>query len=131
MEQRFGCQVSKEKGDLFRFQHKLLQHFQDMGMGTITYLKDLGDSTKMVNLLTDHTSFTQAYVKTAIEGQCKLYDSYSHSNDRRACYTLLDSLDKTFKTYVKAHVPDDFCFLLIWISSSRPCIVNCSNFSKP
>ena len=69
---------SKEKGDLFSFQHKLLQNFQDMGMDTVTYLKDLGDPTKMVNLLMDHTQFTQAYVKTAIKEQCKHYDLYDH-----------------------------------------------------
>ena len=57
----------KEKGDLFSFQCKRLQHFQDMGMDTITYLKDLGDLTKMVNLLMDHTQFSQANVKTAIQ----------------------------------------------------------------
>ena len=68
-EQSKGLDVkySKEKGDLFSFQCKLLQHFQDTGMDTITYLKDLGDSTKMVNLLMDHTQFTQAYVKTPVE----------------------------------------------------------------
>ena len=57
---------SKEKGYLFSFQHNLLHHFQDMGMDTITYLKDPGDLTKMVNLLTDHTWFAQAYIKTAV-----------------------------------------------------------------
>ena len=66
--------LSKQKGDLFSFQCKLLWYFQDMGMDTITYLKDLGDPTKMVNLLMDRTWFTQAYVKTAIEQQCKHYD---------------------------------------------------------
>ena len=115
LNKRFGCQVFKEKGDLFSFQCKLLWHFQDTSMDTIMYLKDLGDPTKMVNLLTDHTLFTQAYIKTAIEEQCKLYDSYDHSNNHEACYALLDSLAATFKTYVEACLPDDFCFLLIWM----------------
>ena len=68
---------SKEKGDLFCFQCKLLWHFQDMRMDTITYLKDLGHPTTMVNLLTDHTWFTYVFIKTAIEEQYKLYDSYN------------------------------------------------------
>ena len=79
------------------------------------YLNDLGDPTKMVNLIMDHTQFTQAYVKTAIKEQHKLYDFYNHSNDCGACYVLLDSLDATFKTYNKACLPDDFCFKLVWI----------------
>ena len=128
MEQGFlDTKFSNEKRDLLSFQCKLLQHFQDMGMNTIMYLKDPGDPTKMVNLLMDYTLFTQAYVKTAIKDQHKLYNSYNHSNDRGAhyilldrndqgaCYILLDSLDTTFKMYVEAHLPDDFCFLLIWM----------------
>ena len=77
-EQNKGLDInfSNEKGDLFSFQCKLLHHLQDMGMDSIMYLKDLGDPTKMVNLLMDHTQFTQAYVKTAIEEQHKVYDSY-------------------------------------------------------
>ena len=66
---------SKEKGGLFSFQHKLLQHFPNTCMDTITYIKDLGDPTKMMNLLMDHTHITQDHVKTAIEEQRKLYDS--------------------------------------------------------
>ena len=116
-EQSKGLDVKflKEEGDLFSFQHKLLQHFQDMGMNTITYLKDLGDPTKMVNLLMDHTQFTQAYIKTAIEEQCKLYDSYNHSNDCSACYSLLDTFDISFKQYIKDHLPNDFCLLIVWM----------------
>ena len=86
-----------------------------MGMDTIMYLKDPRDRTKMVNLLMDHTQFTQAYVKTAIEEQQKLYDSYNCSNDHSASYALLDSLDISFKRYVKDHLPDDFCFPLVWM----------------
>ena len=80
-EQSNGLDVkfSKEKGDLFIFQCTLLCHFQDMGMDTLTYLKDPGDPTKMVNLLTDHTWFTQAYIETAIKEQHKVYNSYNHS----------------------------------------------------
>ena len=69
----------------------------------------------MVNLLTDHTWFTQAYVKTAIKEQHKMYDSYDCSNDCGACYVLLDSLDATFKIFVEVHLPNDFCFQLIWM----------------
>ena len=117
-EWRKGLDVKflKGKGDLLRFQCKILQHFQDMGMDTIMYyLKDIEDSAKMVNLLMDHTWFTQPYIKTAIKEQCKLYNSYNHSNDHGASYALLDSLDTTFKTIMKACLPDDFCFPLIWM----------------
>ena len=113
IEQRFGCQVFKGKGDLFSLQCELLQHFQNMGMDTITYLKDPGDPTKMVNLLMDTTQFTQAYIKTAIKEQHKCYDSYG--NDHSACYTLLNSLDETFKKYVEDCLSPDFCLLIVWM----------------
>ena len=94
---------------------KPTHHFQDTGMDTITYLKDPGDPTKMGNLLMDHTQFTQAYVKSAVEEQHKLYDSYDHLNNHSACYTLLDSLDISFKKHIKDHLPDNFCFPLVWM----------------
>ena len=72
-----SCQKKKETCLVFSV--NLLQYFQDLGIDTITYVKDCGDPTKIVNLLTDHTLFTQAYVKTAIKEQHKSYDSYDHS----------------------------------------------------
>ena len=36
-------------------------------------------------------------------------------NDHSACYTLLNSLDISFKKYVEDHLPNNFCFLIIWI----------------
>ena len=118
---------SREKGDLFSFQHKLLCHLQ---LWEWT-LKDLGDPIKMVNLLTDRTHFTQAYVKTAIEEQHKLYDSYDCSKDCSSCYALLDSLDISFKKYVEDWLPKDFCFPLIWMQViSRRCKVTHSNILK-
>ena len=86
-----------------------------MGMDTITYLKDLGDPTKMVNLLIDHTWLTPAYVETALKEQHNLYDSYDCLNNCSACYALLDSIDATFKMFIEPCLPDDFCFPLIWM----------------
>ena len=76
-----NVKFSRENGGLFSFQHTLLWHFQDTGMDTIAYLKVLGAPTKMVNFLMDHTQFTQAYIKTAMEEQSKLYNSYDHLNN--------------------------------------------------
>ena len=73
------------------------------------------DPIKMVNLLTVHTQFTQAYVKTAVEEHCKLYDAFDCSNDHSACYALLDSLDISFKQYIRDHLHDDFYLLIIWM----------------
>ena len=63
----------------------------------------------------DHTQFTQAYVKTAIKEQSKLYVSYDCSNNYSACYTLLDSLDPSFKQYIKDYLPDNVCLLIVWM----------------
>ena len=87
-----NVQFLKEKGDLFSFQCKLLQHFQDMGMDTSMYLKNPRDPAKLVNLLMDHTQFTQAYIKTAIKEHHKLYDSYDWLRNHGACYVLWTAL---------------------------------------
>ena len=121
---------SKEKGDLFSFQCKLLQNFQDTSMDTIMYLKDSQDSSKMVNLLIDHIRITEAYVKTAIEEQHKLCDSYNHLNNHGTCYTLLDSLDAKFKMYVDAHLLMTSVSCSSGCRSSKPCKATCLNVSK-
>ena len=51
-----------KNGDLYKFQRRLNDHLKIMGMDTITYLPDPADNDQMVNVITDHTRFTQAYV---------------------------------------------------------------------
>ena len=36
-------------------------------------------------------------------------------NDHSACYTLLDSLDVSFKRYVKDCLSDDFFYPIVWM----------------
>ena len=75
---------SKEKGDLFSFQCKLLHHFQDTGMDTITYSRIIPSSLRPMSRLPSKRSisFTTPVILP---------------NNHSACYTLLDSLDISFK----------------------------------
>ena len=118
---------TKEKGDLFIFQHKLLHHFQDTGMDTITGLKDLEDPTKMVNLLTDHTCFTQAYVKTAIKAQYQPYNPWMIIVPAMSCLT---ALTYPLRSIPRIMSPMSSAFQLSGCRSSRPCKVTHSNVLK-
>ena len=120
---------TKEKGDLFSFQHKLLHHFQDTGMDTVTCLRDLEHPTKMVNLLTDHTCFTQAYVKTAIKAQYQLYNSWMIIVPVMPCLTAL-AYPLRSTPISRIMPPMSSAFELSGCRSSRPCKVTHLNVLK-
>ena len=66
-----------KNGDLYKFQRRLIDHLKIMGMDTITYLPDPADNYQIVNVITDHTRFTQAYVWSAAPIQYAKYDAYN------------------------------------------------------
>ena len=61
------CKAFEDKfsknGELDKFQCRHIDHLKIMGIDTITYLPDPADNDQMVNVITDHTRFTQAYVR--------------------------------------------------------------------
>ena len=95
----------------------------------IMYLQDLADATKMVNLLTDHICFTQAYIKTAAEEQHKHCDSYDHSEcfivPAMACLTALTHHSRGT---LRLMSPMTFACPLHGCKSSKLCKVTCLNF---
>ena len=102
-----------KNGDLYKFQRRLIDHLKIMGMDTITYLPDPADNVQMVNVITDHTRFTQAYVRSAAPTQYAKYDAYDRTNDRAARLMFVDSLNETLKG--EFHIPDEPSFLEVWM----------------
>ena len=104
-----------KNGNLYKFQRCLIDHLKIMGMDTITYLPDPADNDQMVNVITDHTRFTQAYVRSAAPIQYAKYDVYDRSNDRAAHLMFVDSLNKTLKGEIQDRIPDEPSFLEVWM----------------
>ena len=44
-------------GNIQAFQRSVLEHLEEHGLDTITYLKDPGDSSKVISVITDHGRF--------------------------------------------------------------------------
>ena len=104
-----------KNGDLYKFQRHLIDHLKIMGMDTITYLPDPADNDQMVNVITDHTQFTQAYIWSAAPIQYAKYDAYDQSNDQAARLMFVDSLNETLKGEIQDHIPDEPSFLEVWM----------------
>ena len=104
-----------KNGDLYKFQRRLIDHLKIMGMDTITYLPDPADNDQMVNVITDHTRFTQAYVRSAAPIQYAKYDAYDRFNDRAARLMFVDSLNDTLKGEIQDRIPDEPSFLEVWM----------------
>ena len=81
----------------------------------ITYLPDPADNDQMVNVITDHTQFTQAYLRSAAPIQYAKYDAYDRSNNRATCLMFVDSLNETLKGEIQDRIPDEPSFLEVWM----------------
>ena len=119
-----------KNGDLYKFQRRLIDHLKIMGMDTITYLPDPADNDQMVNVMTDHTRFTQAYVRSAAPIQYAKYDAYDRSNDRAVRLMFVDSLNETLKREIQDCIQNEPGFLEVWIFSSKPSRATPWNDSK-
>ena len=104
-----------KNGDLYKFQRHLIDHLKIMGMDTITYLPDPADNDQTVNVIMDHTWFTQGYVRSAAPIQYAMYDTYDRSNDRATCLMFVDSLNETLKGEIQDRIPDEPSFLEVWM----------------
>ncbi len=83
LEIKFGCDK-----DLTSFQDAVMDHLIDMGMDSILYLSDTKDAMKMISVITSHSHFTIASVKTRSGTLETLFDDYDHMNDKATKHFL-------------------------------------------
>jgi hypothetical protein len=79
LEIKFGCSE-----DLTSFQDAVMDHLIDMDMDSISYLPDPRDAMKMISVVTSHSHFTIASMRTHSGMLEPLFDDYDHMNDKAA-----------------------------------------------
>ena len=84
-------------------------------MDTISYLPNPADTTKMPNVVTEHTSFLSNYISTTATFQTALYDQYDIQNNMATIHLFKDSLSSKLLQQVTNHLKPDMCFLQAWI----------------
>ena len=114
-----GCAIKFKQGDsLQEFEKKVNKHLVDYGMDTIAYIPDVG-STNMVNIVKEHTRFTEEYVRDQAALYEKFYDDYDKSNSAAAREALLNSLDKPIAQDIERLLEEEDGFLVAWITFVR------------
>ena len=80
--------------DLMDFQQKMLDHFVEHGMDTITYLPDPGQKNQLVSIMSDHGKFNlKEGVEAANDVAKKHFDAYDQANQKDARKVLLNSCE--------------------------------------
>lgn len=101
-----GAKPNEEGGDLLFFQEKLAEHLVKTGLDTIAYLPSPIDGTRMVNIVTNHSSFTVESATSAVVPQVLLYDSYDKGNNKEANLLLLACIHPSLERDVRRRIPE-------------------------
>lgn len=113
LETKFGL-----KDDLRAFCRKVMKHFIQCGLDTITYVIDPVDDTKMESIVECPNKFTKAYVMNRTRRYPHVYDSYDALNDRTARDFVIDSLSSELERKVSAALAStpDPSFANVWMT---------------
>ena len=102
-------------GNLNQFMKDILETLEIRGLDVISYFPDPADTTKMQNVMTEHTHFSSDYVSPTAAVQKMLYDQYDIHNDMAAIHLFKNSLSSKLLQQVKNHLKPDICFLQAWM----------------
>ena len=106
----------KREDDLQMFQRQVIDHFEECGLDTITYLPDPGDTSKMISVVTDHGRFNTKKAVQQANALCeKEFDSYDHNNQLDAQKFLYNSLSVDLKKQLMETTSKTDCFAAIWM----------------
>jgi hypothetical protein len=110
LEMKFGCD-----DDLTSFQDAVMDHLIDMGMDSISYLPNPQDAMKMISVITSHSCFTIASMRTHSGMLEPLFDDYDCMNNNATKCFLIDLLLKELGALIKKKTQDDDTFVIVWM----------------
>lgn len=102
--------------DLLTFQKKVLNHLEDYGLDTITYLPSPTDDSQMISVVPNHARFTLKQTTQVEAVQFLMYDTYDWANIRDAKKFLLNSIDESLENQMYENCPDDDTFISYWMN---------------
>ena len=107
------------KSDLITFQREVMEHLEENGMDSISYLPSPVDPDKMVSIVSDHGRYTLKQAREAEKAQMALYDTYDHNNMKDAKKFLLASISNKLKTQLHEDCYPDDSFIVMWMCLMR------------
>ena len=112
-----GLTTQFGKADNFKqFADKVLEHLQDTGMDTISYLPDPAEPTvRMLSVVTHHSRFTFDSVCDGSTALSASFDYYDSQNDMAAIKFLLNSLSSELEAILKLKIKVTDKFTIVWM----------------
>ena len=109
MTTKFG-----RKKDLLTFERKLMEHLEENGLDTITYIPDPGDSTNVVSVVSDHGRFNHDEDGIKANDRAKKYfDKYNWENDGDAKKYLMACMDEDMEQQLYEVCDSKDCFIAV------------------
>ena len=107
-------------GDILGFERDTIDHLEDHGLDTITYLKDQGDASKVISVVSNHGRFNHSKAcKEANDVALIHFDEYDQANQKDAIKFLLNSLDTDLRKQLLESVYKEDCFIVYWLTLMR------------
>ena len=111
MTTKFG-----RKKDLLTFERKLMEHLEENGLDTITYIPDPGDSTNVVSVVSDHGRFNHDEDGVKANDRAKKYfDKYDWENDGDAKKYLMACMDEDMEQQLYEVCDPKDCFIVCYL----------------
>ena len=105
----------KEKGRLLQFQKKIMEHINDNGMSTVTFVQSPIDNTQVVSIIDRHSLFTLEQGIAAGKAVEPHFDNYDLSNMKNAKKFLLNSLDADLREQLEDTCDTEDNFVTYWM----------------
>ena len=104
------------KMNLQMFQYEVLEHLEDCGMDTVTYIQDPTNKDRVVSIITDHGKFTlnEGSIK-GDETALVYYDEYAHSDMKDAKKFIYNSCCEDLKKQLNENCPKECSFVTYWL----------------
>ena len=107
------------KSALITFQRKVMEHLEEYGMDSISYLPSPVDSGKMISIISDHGRYTLKQAREAERAQMARYDTYDHNNMKDAKKFLMASISSKLKTQLHEDCYPEDSFIVMWMCLMR------------
>jgi hypothetical protein len=103
-------------GNLQVFQREVMEHLQEHGMDTITYLPDPTDTSKMISIVEHHARFSYDEAESGEVFQKARYDRYDKENMRDGKAFLGKSIDEDLKEQLYDLSGMSDTFIMMWMN---------------
>jgi len=94
------------------FQHDVMEHLEDHGLDTVSYVPDPSNPKEVVSVITDHGRFNlEEGSELANDIMITYFDDFDLNNVKDAKKLIYNSVDEDLKKQLNENCPKDTSFV--------------------